>query len=170
MKKRIVFRPVGWVFNHVAGARYDQWGDVISDIVLDDDLAAGLDGIEGYSHLLILFHISRVTPKQRAFLRLRPRDRQEAPLVGVFATRSQYRPNPIGATVVELIERAGNRLRVAGLDAYDGTPVIDIKPYMPDPDLAAEARIPDWVQRMRDESTGDRDTDQETNGTKESDG
>jgi tRNA-Thr(GGU) m(6)t(6)A37 methyltransferase TsaA len=153
MRKRIVFRPVGWVYNHVTGNRYSDWGDVISDIVLDDELAPALDGIEGFSHIEVLFHISHVTAKQRALLRLHPRDRQDMPEVGVFAIRTQYRPNPIGVTVARLLERRGNLLRVAGLDAYNGTPVLDIKPYVPETELADEARIPEWMQRLRTRPT-----------------
>ena len=67
----------------------------------------------------------------------------------ILATRTQYRPNPIGVTVVRLLERRGNVLKVAGLDTYNGTPVIDIKAYVPDADLAQEARIPDWLQRLQ---------------------
>ena len=155
MNKRIVYRPIGWVYNQVAGPRYSDWGDVISDIVLEDELSPALAGIEEFSHLMILFHISGLTPKQRALLHLHPGDRQDAPDVGVFATHSQYRPNPIGVTVVQLLGREGNRLRVAGLDAYDGTPVLDIKSFFPDADLVEEARIPEWMQRIwreRDEA------------------
>jgi len=147
MRKRIVFRPIGWVYNSVPGPRYGDWEDVVSDIILDDELTTALDGIEGYSHILVLFHVAGVTPKQRAILRLHPRDREDAPLVGIFATRTQYRPNPIGVTIVRLLDRQGNRLRVAGLDTYDGTPVLDLKPYVPDADLAAEARVPEWLAR-----------------------
>ena len=149
MRKRISFRPIGWVYNAVPGPRYGDWEDVVSDIVLDDELAPALDGIKEYSHIVVLFHISGVTRKQRATLRLHPRDRAEAPLVGVFATRTQYRPNPIGVTIVPLLQRQGNRLQVSGLDTYNGTPVIDIKPYVPDADLAAQARIPEWLQHLR---------------------
>ncbi len=72
--------------------------------------------------------------------------------MGVFAVRTQYRPNPMGITIVKLLERRDNRLRVLGLDAYDRTPVLDIKPFVPEPELAGEAHIPDWLQRLRDSS------------------
>jgi tRNA-Thr(GGU) m(6)t(6)A37 methyltransferase TsaA len=153
MNKRITFRPIAWVYNQVAGARYTDWADVISDIVLDERLVDALDGIEEYSHIMVLFYISGVTRKQRAIRRLHPRDRLDVPLVGVFATRTQYRPNPIAVTVVRLLERQGNRLRVSGLDAYNGTPVLDIKAYTPDADLASEVRIPDWLRRGREEES-----------------
>jgi tRNA (adenine37-N6)-methyltransferase len=149
VNKRIVLRPIGYVYNGVPGPRYHDWGDVISDVVLDEELTPALDGIEDYSHIMVLFHISGVTPKQRAVQKVRPRNQQDLPEVGVFATHSQFRPNPIGLTVVRLLERQGNRLRVLGLDAYSGSPVIDIKGYEPDYDPSTEARIPEWLQRMR---------------------
>ena len=156
MRKRIVFRPIGWVYNSVPGPRYGDWEDVVSDIILDDELTAALDGIEGYSHIVVLFHIAGVTPRQRAILRLHPRDREDAPLVGVFATHSQFRPNPIGFTIVRLLERKGNRLRVSGLDAYNGTPVLDIKGYTPDTPQDEETRFPDWVRRLRSDKKGEQ--------------
>jgi tRNA (adenine37-N6)-methyltransferase len=152
--KRISFRPIGWVFNSIGGSRYSDWGDVVSEIVLDDELAPALDGIEGFSHITVLFYIIGVTRKQRAILRLHPRDRDDVPLVGVFATHSQYRPNPVGITIVKLLERQGNRLRVLGLDAYNGTPVIDIKSFTPDADLAEDAHIPEWMERLRQGAKG----------------
>ncbi len=151
MRKRIVLRPIGWVWNQVQGHRYSDWENVISDIVLAEDLAPALDGIEEYSHIVVLFYMTGVTPRQRAILRLHPQDRQDVPEVGVFATRTQYRPNPIGVTVVRLLERRGNVLKVAGLDTYNGTPVLDIKAYVPDPDLAQQACIPEWLQRLQSE-------------------
>lgn len=149
MTRRICFRPIGWVYNAVSGARYEDWDDVVSEIVLDEDLEEALEGIEEYSHITVLFYLAGVTGRERRIRRLHPRDRQDVPLVGVFATRSQYRPNPIGMTVARLLERHGNRLRVSGLDAYNETPVLDIKPYIPDGDLAATARVPDWLHRLQ---------------------
>jgi len=75
-------------------------------------------------------------------LKVHPRGRLDLPLVGLFATRSPYRPNPLGLKLVELIKRKDNVIKVRGLDAIDGTPVIDIKPYDP-LDLAMDARVPD---------------------------
>jgi tRNA-Thr(GGU) m(6)t(6)A37 methyltransferase TsaA len=73
--------------------------------------------------------------------------KQELPLVGLFATRSPYRPNPVGKAAVRLLQRRGNVLRVRGLDAIDGTPVIDIKPYIPGYDSATDAKAPQWITR-----------------------
>lgn len=150
MTESIVFRPIGVVHNEYPGPRYGDWSDVVSDIVLDEELAPALDGIEGYSHVEVLFYISAVTDEQRATLKLHPQNREDAPLVGVFATHTQYRPNPIGLTIARLLERQGNRLRVQGLDAYDGSPILDIKAYAPRPEQSVGIIIPDWLKRMRE--------------------
>lgn len=155
MGKRIVFRPIGYVYNNVAGERYSDWGDVVSEIVLDDALAPALEGIEAWSHLEVLFYISGVTARQRAIRRLHPQDRADTPLTGVLATRSQYRPNPIGATVVPLLERKGNVLTVVGLDAYNGTPVLDIKSWRPVPLSDKDVRVPEWVRLAAPKQEGE---------------
>ena len=78
--------------------------------------------------------------------------RPDLPLVGLFSTRSPVRPNPLGLAVVRLVERRGNVLKVIGLDAIDGTPVLDIKGYLPG-DAVAGARYPEWVGRLRQSNT-----------------
>lgn len=151
MSESIVFRPIGVVRNDQPGPRYGDWGDVVSDIILHDELAPALDGIEDFSHVEVLFYISGVTAEQRATLKLHPQNKEGAPLVGVFACHTQYRPNPIGLTVARLLQRQGNRLRVQGLDAYDGSPILDIKAYAPRPEQSAGYVIPDWLKRMRED-------------------
>jgi tRNA (Thr-GGU) A37 N-methylase len=68
--------------------------------------------------------------------------------VGVLATRSPVRPNPLGITVVKLLEKRGNVLKVIGLDAIDGTPVVDIKPCLPG-DSVTQIEVPDWINKLR---------------------
>lgn len=81
-------------------------------------------------------------------IKVHPRARRELPLVGLFATRSPHRPNPIGESTVRLIERRDNILRVEGLDAIDGTPVLDIKPHFPRADNPTDVRVPEWITRL----------------------
>lgn len=90
----------------------------------------------------------KVDEDRHSLLKVHPENKKELPLVGVFATRSPVRPNPIGVTVVKLLERQENVLKVLGLDAYDGTPVLDIKPYLRRGDLIEEAIMPDWLLRL----------------------
>ncbi|MEQ8660789.1 MAG: tRNA (N6-threonylcarbamoyladenosine(37)-N6)-methyltransferase TrmO [Gammaproteobacteria bacterium] len=106
--------------------------------------ADGLTGIEAYSHLIVLFWMDRAGPPER--LRCHPRGDATVPEVGVFAARGRNHPNPIGLAVVELVARAENRLTVRRLDAYDGTPVIDIKPY-DHYDRVTDPRVPEWFRQ-----------------------
>ncbi|MPN59153.1 hypothetical protein SDC9_206873 [bioreactor metagenome] len=83
---------------------------------------------------------------------MHPRGRKDLPLVGLFATRSPARPNPIGISVVRLIKVDKNLLTVRGLDAIDGTPVLDVKPYLPQNDRIENPVIPEWAQVLARES------------------
>lgn len=136
-----VFKPIGYVKTEAVG---DEVKDKsrIARIVLRDDLLNALDGLSDFSHLFVLFYLHEVSGKQIA-LKVHPRGRTDMPLVGVYATRTGMRPNPIGLTVVELLKVEGNILTVKGLDAYDGTPVLDIKPY-DNWDAVKDIRVPKW--------------------------
>ncbi|MGQ9921113.1 MAG: tRNA (N6-threonylcarbamoyladenosine(37)-N6)-methyltransferase TrmO [Desulfobacca sp.] len=115
-------------------------------IVVAPARAEGLDGIEAFSHLWVIywFH-GNDTPEKRRTLKVHPRGNPLNPLTGVFATRSPMRPNLLGLQVCRLVERQGNRLEVAGLDAWDGSPVLDLKPYVPQIDAVPQATIPSWA-------------------------
>ena len=147
-REPVSIRPIGVVRNNVRDPRPDGWAQVRSDIIVRDELAGALDGIDGYSHLIVVFAFDRV-PESEVRLRLRPRADARIPEQGVLATRSQRRPSPIGVSVVRLMKRRGNILRVEGLDAIDGTPVLDIKPYFPDHDAIASATVPEWARALR---------------------
>jgi len=118
---------------------------VISEIVIDPELAEALDNLDEFSHLIILYWMHQIDRRGGFPTKVHPRGRQDKSPVGVFASRSPNRPNPIGKTTVRLLTRRGNKLKVEGLDAIDGTPVIDIKPYIPNYDAAADGKVPPWV-------------------------
>jgi len=143
----ICLRPIGQVVNEVPFPAKARWGEVVSQIVLDPRLAEALDGLEEFSHLIIVFWMDRVPEKERTVLKVHPRQRRDLPLVGVLATRSPARPNPIGVTTVRLLGRKGNVLKVQGLDAYDGTPVLDIKPFLQG-DAVLKSSAPAWVSAL----------------------
>ncbi len=140
--------PIGRVVNDVEYPSDVRWETIVSKVVINPDLAEALDGIEGFSHIVVISYLHKVGEDRRSLLKVHPENREELPLVGVFATRSPVRPNPIGITVVKLLERQENVLKVLGLDAYDGTPVLDIKPYLRQGDLVEEATTPDWLLRL----------------------
>ena len=123
----------------------------ISEIVIHDDLVDLLDGVEDFSHLLVLYWGHQITEESRSMTKVHPMGRQDLPLVGIFATRSPARPNPVLATVVQLVEREGNILRVQGLDAVDGSPVIDLKPDLPYYRARGEVRLADWMRQIHEE-------------------
>lgn len=120
------------------------WAGVESQIVIESDYVELLDGLEGFSHIIVLFWLHLSGSGFPA--RVHPRGRSDLPLTGVFATRAPHRPNLIGLAIVPLLELHGNSLRIRGLDAVNGTPVLDIKPYLPK-DVIPEAVFPEWVSR-----------------------
>ncbi len=140
-------KAIGVVRNEVKERPQDQgdwWTRLDSEIVIDPALTEALDGLEGFSHIIVLFWMHRLTEKEMP-LKIHPMRKPELPLTGILATRTPNRPSRIGMTVVRLLYRQGNILGVKDLDVLDGTPVIDIKPYIPIADLADDARVPSWI-------------------------
>jgi tRNA-Thr(GGU) m(6)t(6)A37 methyltransferase TsaA len=145
-EEKIVLTSIGYVKN---GLVREQIRDkaLVSQIILKNEFIDALDGIDGFSHLFVLFYLNRVTEKQRKTPKVHPRGREDLPLLGVFATRTMVRPNPIGLTLVQLLKVDGNVLTVQGLDAFEGTPVLDLKPY-DSWDRAEDARFPEWWKKL----------------------
>jgi tRNA-Thr(GGU) m(6)t(6)A37 methyltransferase TsaA len=141
-------RAIGRVRSPVAEAVDSDWGSVESRIVLEPEHRPGLRGLDEFSHVLVvaLLHGARFEPARH--LVRRPRGLAEMPELGIFAQRAKDRPNPIGITVVPLLAVEPDGIRVRGLDAIDGTPVLDLKPYFPDFDAAESPRVPEWVARL----------------------
>lgn len=127
---------------------YD-WDNVVSRIEIEPRLTEALDNLDEFSHIIVLYWMDRLVNEPLS-MKVHPRHDPGRPLVGLFATRSPRRPNPIGDTTVKLLKIEGNVLTVSGLDALDGTPVIDIKPYMPEHDFTAGARTAPWLKPHTD--------------------
>ena len=138
---------IGTVKSPVTEAVDMNWGEVISEIVLEPEYAPGLLGLEDFSHLMVLTFLHEAEYNPEKHLRRHPQERQEMPLLGIFAQRARHRPNRIGVTAVEIVEVTDNSVKVLALDAIDGTPVIDIKPYVPVYDKK-DATIPEWMEKM----------------------
>jgi tRNA-Thr(GGU) m(6)t(6)A37 methyltransferase TsaA len=145
--------PIGWVRNDISDSQDVAWEEIESQVVIEERFSEALEGLEEFSHIIVIFWLHK-RKEESPPLKIHPEQREDMPLVGVLATRAPVRPNPIGLTVVPLLERRGNILVVRGLDAYDGTPVLDIKPYLPKGDHIPEAKIPEWLRRLW-ESGGD---------------
>jgi tRNA-Thr(GGU) m(6)t(6)A37 methyltransferase TsaA len=121
----------------------EEW----AEIEIDPDWSEALDGIEGFSHIWVVWWLDRFETPPTSH-KVHPEGRPEMPLVGLFATRSPRRPCPIAITAVRLLSHQDSRLRVEGLDAVKGTPIFDIKPYLRRGDLIHEATAPDWLVRL----------------------
>jgi len=119
---------------------------LVSELIVAPELAALLDGIEGFSHIVVLYWPHLLEEQKRKLVHVHPMGLQEFPETGIFATRSPARPNPVLVSTVELLGRAGNVLRVKGLEAVDGSPIIDIKPYAGVYPEIKEPRFPEWLR------------------------
>lgn len=148
-RRALELTPVGHVENEIQPGQRVIWEEIDSQIVIDQQWADGLDGLEEFSHIIVVFWLDEPKKDDEELpLRVHPQAREDLPLVGLFATRSPHRPNPIGLTAVELLGREGNTLHVRGLDAFDGTPVLDVKPYLIRGDLKQEASVPKWLHTL----------------------
>ncbi len=127
----MMIKPIGIVQNDRKEIIDDHWGGVISRIILNDDFGEeAFSGIEEFSHIEVLYYFDRVLEEKIERSARHPRNNPEWPKVGIFAQRGKNRPNRLGLAIAKIIGRTGVELTVQGLDAIDGTPVIDIKPVM----------------------------------------
>jgi tRNA (adenine37-N6)-methyltransferase len=141
----IILKPIGFVRNGILEFSGHNWESIVSEIVILPELSEALDNLDEFSHIIILFWTQGANKKiipNKIHMQHNP----GKPLVGLFATRSPDRPNSICVTTVKLLERRENILEVKGLDAFDNTPIIDIKPFIPGYDSVDEAKIPAWIR------------------------
>lgn len=143
----IEIEAIGSVVSPVKEPVDENWGEVVSEIVLDKKYADALIGLKDFSHALIIYFMHLATDKNRVKITRRPQGRDDMPFVGIFSQRAKRRPNPVGVTAVKIIKVENNVLKVQGLDAIDKTPVLDIKPYYPR-DRIKNPIIPEWVYRL----------------------
>jgi tRNA-Thr(GGU) m(6)t(6)A37 methyltransferase TsaA len=147
--KEIRVSPVAWVHNVRRTTEDDDWGGLVSEIVLDPSLPGeSLDGLEAFSHAEIIFYFHLVEEEEIVPGARHPRDNPDLPKVGIFAQRGRVRPNRLGLTVVRVLRREGRSLFVEGLDAVDGTPVLDIKPVMAEFLPRQPVRQPEWTHEL----------------------
>jgi len=141
--------PIAVVRNERKMINDDRWGDVISTIELLDPLKEeALQGIEAFSHLEVIFFFDQVKEENVETGARHPRGNPDWPRVGILAQRGKDRPNRIGTTIVSLLKHEGRFLTVQGLDAIDGTPVLDIKPMMKKFLPQGEIRQPEWTAEL----------------------
>lgn len=123
-----------------------------SELVIFPELQDTLEGIEDFSHIMVLYWAHLIPEHRKGTLQVHPMGRKDMPQKGIFATCSPVRPNSILLSPVRLISRKGNVLVVRGLEALDGTPILDIKPYIKDYHCIEEASMPEWMKRLREET------------------
>jgi len=129
------------------GTYFDPFAASIIEIFREWE--AGLARIEEFSHLVVVLYMDRADPLTPDMLMTRPVEgREDLPPVGLFATRSPCRPNPIGLSYPKLLGREGRTLRVSGMDAWPGTPVLDIKGYYLRDEQRLDATAPDWLATL----------------------
>lgn len=130
----------------------DRVKAMVSEIIIDPSLSGILDGIEGFSHILVLYWPHLVPRERRNLQKVHPMGRKDIPKQGIFATCSPARPNPVLVTAVKLVERKKNILKVQGLEAVDGSPVLDIKPYNPGYYRVEDPILPEWMKKLLEEA------------------
>ncbi len=153
----IILKPIGVVHTSASEEEIkNSYFGVDGYIEVYPEYEEGLDGLEGFSHIIVIAYLHKVTSGQRRVLKVRHRrlkrfgiEIADLPLVGVFCTDSPHRPNPIALSILELTRRDDRFLYVKGLDLYDGTPVLDIKAYTPDRCIV-DARTPWWYSVLEE--------------------
>jgi tRNA (Thr-GGU) A37 N-methylase len=146
----ISLTPIGHVRGGRAEAIDDDWGASRASIILDPAAFApdALAGLPDFSHAEVIFLFDRVPPEKIETGARHPRGRQDWPLVGIFAQRGKNRPNRLGLTTCRIVAVDGLSVEVEGLDAIDGTPVLDIKPVMAEFLPRGTVRQPDWSREL----------------------
>ncbi|MCQ2241114.1 tRNA (N6-threonylcarbamoyladenosine(37)-N6)-methyltransferase TrmO [Treponema sp.] len=145
--KEIIMQPIGYVRNNVENKKDVSWGQDVSTIELLEDYYSGLEGLADFSHATVIYYLDKAVYEKEKHLQRHPQNRDDMPLVGIFSQRGKDRPNRIGMTSVEIVSVDEKTLTVKGLDAIDGTMVLDIKPYYPVYDKK-DATVPEWVDRL----------------------
>ena len=137
MKQEFLLHPIGWI-------RKKQNSITIE---IDPTYSDALLGMDGFSHILVLywFH-ENDDPESRNTLQVRPRKNPQNPLTGVFATHAPVRPNLIAVSPCRVESIAGNMIEIDDIDAIDGSPVVDIKCYIPEKRAFTNLRLPDWIK------------------------
>lgn len=147
LMKPVILHPIGYVKNSLGRRPYNKWRDTESEIIISEGYADALYRLDNYSHIEVIFYLHEMDRPFRT--RIHPTGNPKYPLLGAFATRTPNRPSKIALTTCRLESIEGNVIKVKGLDAYDGSPVLDIKPHAWK--LSGEVRVPDWIMGLRRE-------------------
>ncbi len=139
IEKQFLLNPIGVV--HKENER--------TTLLLNKDVEPALQGLDGFSHVWVFWWLGRNdTQKKRSVLQVHPRGNRENPLTGVFACRAPVRPNLIALTLCRIISVKNNVVEIDRIDAFADTPILDLKPYIPNSD-SAKASTPEWVENCK---------------------
>lgn len=149
----IALAPIGYVHGGRTEPLDDHWDDIEAEIRLDPERFGpeALAGLDAFSHIEVIFQFHRVAESRIVSDARHPRGRADWPKAGIFAQRAKARPNRLGVTACALRFVAGLTVGVRGLDAIDGTPVLDLKPYMTGFAPRSAVREPDWAREIMKE-------------------
>jgi len=148
---KFCLESVGFVQTDAVGNEVKD-KNVVSRIVFREEYIEALEGIEEFSHLFVLSWLHQIEEKERKIMKVHPRGRNDMPVLGIFATRTPHRPNPIGLTRVKLLNLEKNVVTIQGLDAFNGTPVLDIKPF-DNWDTTEDFKVANWWMKLEKERT-----------------
>ena len=141
----ISITPIGFIKNSLGRRRFDQWSETESELVLDMDYVDALYGLGDYSHIEVLFYLHEMDRPFKTLIH--PTGNPEFPEMGAFATRTPNRPSKIALTICKILKIDNNVIRVKGLDAYNGSPILDIKPHYGGP--VDDIKLPKWILNLR---------------------
>lgn len=148
MTRQFTLIAIGHVEGGRGPAEDDHWGNSRAAIVIDALPADALSGLDGFSHCEVVFIFDQLPESAISNGARHPRGNPDWPLVGILAQRGRNRPNRIGVSVCKVVAVSDNRVEVEGLDAIDGTPVLDIKPVLSDFLPRGIVREPDWAREL----------------------
>lgn len=150
MTGEITFAPIGYVRGGRAEATKDHWGENRCRLVLDESrfTPAALAGLADFSHVMVIFYFHVDADEPVELGARHPRGRQDWPEVGIFAQRGRMRPNRIGVSVAKIEAVMGLEVAVVGLDAVDGTPILDLKPVISGYAPRGGVAEPDWAREL----------------------
>ena len=148
--KSLTIEPVGTVRGGRNAMTDDGWGSVRAAIELDAErfTAESVAGLEAFSHVVVVYQFHKVSERQIAIAARRPRDDAKWPRVGIFAQRGKERPHRIGVSVCRILRVDATRIEVEGLDAVNGSPVLDLKPYMRGFEPRGDVHEPEWAREI----------------------
>jgi len=148
--------PIAYVKNSRKEVIDDNWSSIISEIELSENIISeALEGIEAYSHIAVIFYMDKVKDEKAIAQYRHPRNNTALPKLGTYAQRNKNRPNKLGLTTVELLEKKDRSLIVKNLDAINGTPILDLKPVMVEFEPKGTIRQPKWTKEIMEKYWND---------------